>query len=120
MTPVHLALGLLADQESLAVALIEASGIEYQSLGDELREALPPRAPEVPDLVPYDAGARKALELTFRQALRLGHGYIGTEHILLALLEVEHGEGPLTDAGLDVSDLEPRLVALLAGMTPQS
>ncbi|MGP3637113.1 Clp protease N-terminal domain-containing protein [Streptomyces sp. 24-1644] len=42
---------------------------------------------------PYDAGARKVLELTFREALRLGHSYVGTEHILLALLESEGGTG---------------------------
>lgn len=42
----------------------------------------------------YDVGARKVLELTFRSALRLGHNYIATEHILLALLEVEDEGGP--------------------------
>lgn len=120
VTPTHLALGLLADPDSLAVALIRASGIDYDSLGDELRAALPPRVATVPDVVPYDAAARKALELTFRQALRLGHDYIGTEHILFALLEVADDDGPLIDAGLDLGDLEPRLVALLASAAPQA
>ena len=43
----------------------------------------------MPDLIPYGAGANKALEPTFREAIRLGHNYVGTEHILLALLELE-------------------------------
>lgn len=118
VTPAHLALGILDDPDSLAVALIKRSGIEYDSLGDELRATLGARVAQTPELIPYDASARKVLELTFRQALRLGHGYIGTEHILFALLDLEDGTGPLTDAGLDPGDLESRLTALMASMTP--
>jgi ATP-dependent Clp protease ATP-binding subunit ClpA len=44
---------------------------------------------------------RKVLELTFREALRLGHNYIGTGHILLALLELEDSEGVLSGLGID-------------------
>ena len=58
--------------------------------------ALPERAAQVPPLTPFDAQAKKALELTFREALRLGHDDIGTEHILLALLELEAGSGLLS------------------------
>jgi ATP-dependent Clp protease ATP-binding subunit ClpA len=77
------------------------------------RAALPPPAPEVPDLVPYDAGARKVLELTFREALRLGHNYVGTEHLLLALLEHEGGTGPLAALGVDKPAAEARLLAAI-------
>ena len=63
--------------------------------------ALPPAAGEAPELVPYGPAAKKVLELTFREALRLGHNYIGTEHILLALVEVEDGDGVLTALGVD-------------------
>ncbi|MFF0227474.1 Clp protease N-terminal domain-containing protein [Streptomyces sp. NPDC004629] len=52
-------------------------------------------------MVPYGSNAKKVLELTFREALRLGHNYIGTEHILLALLEHENGEGVLSGLGID-------------------
>ncbi|MGW0646534.1 Clp protease N-terminal domain-containing protein, partial [Streptomyces badius] len=62
---------------------------------------LPAPVDEAPELVPYDADAKKVLELTFREALRLGHNYVGTEHILLALLEFEDGSGVLTGLGLD-------------------
>ena len=48
------------------------------------------------------------LELTFREALRLGHNYIGTEHILLALLELEDGTGVLSGLGLDKEASRPR------------
>ena len=71
-------------------------------------------SPEVPDLIPYDAAARKALELTFREALRLGHNYIGTEHILLALLELEDGDGVLADVGLDKERTASAIAAALS------
>ena len=74
--------------------------------------ALPPAAAEVPDLIPYDAAARKALELTFREAVRLGHSYIGTEHILLALLSLEDEAGTLTGLGLTKAAVEAHLPSI--------
>ena len=72
----------------------------------------------MPDLIPYDAAAKKALELTFREALRLGHNYIGTEHILLALLELEDGAGVLTGLGIDKSAAEAGVAAALEAAVP--
>jgi Clp amino terminal domain, pathogenicity island component len=77
--------------------------------------ALPPAAGEVPPLIPFDAQAKKVLELTFREALRLGHNYIGTEHILLALLEFEDGSGVLTGLGLDKTATETNVTEQLPG-----
>jgi len=54
------------------------------------------------------------LELTFREALRLGHNYIGTEHILLALLELEDSGGVLGGLGIDKAAAQARLAAALA------
>ena len=67
----------------------------------------------MPALIPFSGPARKALELTFREALRLGHNYIGTEHMLLALLELEDGSGPLHQAGVDKDRVEADLAAAL-------
>ncbi|AVM01158.1 Clp protease [Gordonia iterans] len=120
VTPVHLALGILDDPESLAVVLLSQGGLAPDELRTALQGALPAPAAEVPELIPYDTAARKALELTFRQALRLCHNYIGTEHILLALLDAESGSGPLTAAGVDAADIETRLVELLASMRPDA
>ena len=71
-------------------------------------------------MCPTDAAAKKALELTFREALRLGHTYVGTEHILLALLEAEGGDGVLGGLGLDKQAVEEALTALLASVAPTS
>ncbi|TDC76460.1 hypothetical protein E1193_23870 [Micromonospora sp. KC606] len=54
------------------------------------------------------------MELTFREALRLGHNSVGTEHILLALLELEHGAGVLPGLGLHRTGVEERVSAVLA------
>ena len=109
--PEHLVLGLLAEPEALAAKAIVGRGVSLETLREAVSAALPPPAGEVPDLIPYDARGKKALELTFREALRLGHNYIGTEHILLALLELEDGSGVLTDLGLEKAALEADLVA---------
>ncbi|CAM5527861.1 hypothetical protein SFUMM280S_03000 [Streptomyces fumanus] len=65
-------------------------------------------------MVPYGPGAKKALELTFREALRLGHNYVGTEHLLLALLEHENGQGVLSGVGLQKAGVETYVVEMLS------
>ncbi|MFT9666204.1 Clp protease N-terminal domain-containing protein [Streptomyces rhizosphaericola] len=100
IVPAHLTLGLLAEPEAIALRVITAQGVTPEALRTATEATLPPAADEVPELIPYDADARKVLELTFREALRLGHNYVGTEHILLALLEFEAGTGALTGLGL--------------------
>ncbi|MDN5919847.1 MAG: ATP-dependent Clp protease ATP-binding subunit [Pseudonocardia sp.] len=99
---VHLGLGLLDEAEnSLAGAVFRALGVSVETARRTLTAALPASAGERPALIPFDAAAKKALELTFRESLRLGHDYVGTEHILLALLELEDGKGLLSGLGLD-------------------
>ncbi|MBV9822802.1 MAG: ATP-dependent Clp protease ATP-binding subunit [Actinobacteria bacterium] len=100
----HLVLGLLADRRSIASTVLRGRGIAPEAVRAAM--TLPPPAAAVPDLIPYDPDARKALELTFREALRLGHNYVGTEHILLALLEQEAGAGPLAGLGVDKAEVE--------------
>ncbi|WP_137874042.1 Clp protease N-terminal domain-containing protein [Rhodococcus sp. Q] len=117
VTPAHLALGLLSEPESLAITLLTSQQVDAAAIREAV--TLPAPADETPELVPYDAAARKALELTFRHALRLGHNYIGTEHILLALLEVENGDGPLTSAGIDRDRFEADLTSALDALTPK-
>ncbi len=96
----HLVLGLLAEPDSLAAQAITSAGVSLEDVRGAATAALPPSAGDSPDLVPFDATARKALELTFREALRLQHDHVGPEHILLALLEVEDGTGVLSGLGI--------------------
>ncbi|MFE7469418.1 Clp protease N-terminal domain-containing protein [Streptomyces sp. NPDC057499] len=114
----HLVLGLLSEPEGLAAALIRAREITLEAVRQAATEALPPATGgELPALTPFDAGARKVLELTAREALRMGHNYVGTEHILLALLEQEDGTGVLTGLGLDKPTVEAAVTEALALIT---
>lgn len=94
ITPGHLVLGLLDQTDGLAVQAVLAQGRTVQELRD--RVTPPPGDAEPQPLIPFDTHARKALELTFREALRLGHEKVGTGHIMLALIEEqEPGDGHL-------------------------
>ncbi|KKC01089.1 Clp protease N-terminal domain-containing protein [Mycolicibacter arupensis] len=115
ITPEHLILGLLNDQDALATALLNAQQIDTTDLAAAV--TAPAGGAESPALIPFSGPARKALELTFRTALRLGHNYIGTEHLLLALLEAEDGDGPLHRAGVDRDRAEADLSHALAALT---
>jgi hypothetical protein len=109
--PAHLLLGLFADPDGLAAKLLAAQGINADAVNKAV--TLPPRADEVPVLIPFNGQAKKVLELTFRQALRLGHNYVGTEHIFLALYEAEGDDGTLHQLGVDKERFERELVAAL-------
>ncbi|MFG2262961.1 Clp protease N-terminal domain-containing protein [Streptomyces sp. NPDC048720] len=112
--PEHLVLGLLAEPEGLAAKAITAQGVPLDTVRQAAAAALPPAAENAPDLVPYGPEAKKVLELTFREALRLGHNYIGTEHLLLALLEHENGTGVLSGLGVTKAATEEFVGRVLA------
>jgi hypothetical protein len=101
----HLALGLLHEPDGMAVKAIEALGVTAGTAREALLTALPKGRTETPllDRLPFDPHAKKVLELSLREALTLGHNYIGTEHLLLGLLAEEDGLGAKTLAGLGLS-----------------
>jgi ATP-dependent Clp protease ATP-binding subunit ClpA len=113
--PDHLLLGLFADPGGLAAKLLAGQGIDAGAVNKVV--TLPPRVDDLPALVPFNAPAKKALELTFRHALRLGHNYIGTEHILLAMYEAEDDDGTLHQLGVDKDRFERELVAALESIS---
>ena len=114
--PAHLVLALLTQPDALASKTIVAQGVTLEHVREAVTATLPAAQDEVPSIIPFDPAARKALELTFREALRLGHNYIGTEHLLLALLELEDGGGPLAGLGIDKARAESDIAARLAAM----
>ncbi len=116
ITPAHLVLGLLDDPGSLAGRVLATLEAGPDAVRAAATAALPPAAEEMPALVPFDAAAKKIVELTIREALRLGHNYVGTEHILLAQLAFEDGSGLLSDLGLDRSAVEAEVAAALAAI----
>ena len=112
--PEHLVLGLLAEPDGFAFHALEAQDVTAERLRAAV--TLPVAVDEPPSLVPYSSGATKALELTSREALRLGHDYIGTEHVLLALLEHEAGTGPLSDLSVDKAAVEDHVLKRISLM----
>jgi hypothetical protein len=112
--PNHLVLGLLSEPEGLGAVAVLAQGVQLETIRRTALATLPPRTDHASELIPFDPQARKALELTFREALRLGHNYVGTEHILLALLELEDGTGVLAGLGVDKAKAESKIVGAVA------
>jgi len=112
----HLLLALFDDPEGLAVRLLAGQGVDAARAQDAVTLP-PPTDGDLPALIPFNDQAKKVLELTFRQALRLGHNYIGTEHIVLAMLEAEDGTGPLHGLGVDSARFESELAKALEPFT---
>ncbi|MGH3741904.1 MAG: Clp protease N-terminal domain-containing protein, partial [Micromonosporaceae bacterium] len=100
--PAHLVLALLKEPECVATKVLVDLGVALEPAQRATAATFPPPSDtdRVPELIPFDPQSKKALELTFREALRLGHNYVGTEHILLALLELEDGDGVLGGLGV--------------------
>jgi hypothetical protein len=115
----HLVLGLVADPTALGARTIVAQGVSLDAVRQTATATLPGAAESVPALIPFDAHAKKALELTFREALRMNHNQVGTEHILLALLELEDGTGVLAGLGVDKAGAEASISSTLAA-SPES
>jgi ClpA/ClpB-like protein len=98
IVPAHLILGLLGQPGSEGGRLLAGAGVTRDDL------TLPEPAADVPALIPFDAHAKKVLELSFREALRLGQEGVGSGHLLLALLAEEPDDGPLHRLGVSGPD----------------
>ncbi|GAA3528097.1 Clp protease N-terminal domain-containing protein [Amycolatopsis ultiminotia] len=105
IVPAHLVLGLLG-AEGTAVAALRAQNVDLGQARDAAVAAVPARSDADPVMIPYGARAKKALELTFRTALRLDDDGVGTGHVLLGLLEEENGTGLLHSLGIDAEAAE--------------
>lgn len=111
----HLILGLLAEPEGLAFKAMLDQGTTADAIRTALADEPDTDAGEVPALIPFALDTKKVLKLSIREALRLGHNYIGTEHVLLALLEHEDGTGPLNALGVTKDKTEEIIQKFLEG-----
>jgi hypothetical protein len=128
IVPEHLALGLLHEPEGLAARAIAELGVTPEAAREALTASLaaslaasppPAGAASPPDRIPLTPRARKVLELTLREALLFGHNYIGTEHLLLAVLDDEEssGGGALTGLGISKDRARGWIVAEIERIT---
>ena len=115
----HLLLGVLADPAAISVRVLAELGIPADQLRQAVIEAAVPRPPEgaVPADLPFTPRARRALDLTRGEALRLGHNYIGTEHLLLAVVAEQDGIGGrvLREHGVDADRARAEVIRALTG-----
>ncbi len=110
----HILLGLLREEEGLAARVLESLDITVERVRAQVVRIVGSGEEVTSGQIPFTPRAKKVLELALREALSLGHNYIGTEHILLALLELEGGDGLLSGLGLDKPSTESTLVAAVA------
>lgn len=87
----HLLLGLLSERDGVGARALSDLGVELQDVRDEVNEIIGARGETPVGHIPFTPRAKKVLELSLREALQLGHNYIGTEHVLLGL--IREGEG---------------------------
>lgn len=117
VAPEHVLLGLLDDPGSVAVRALEAAGAPAGALQQRLA-ATPAGPGSGAGNLPFTATAKLLLDRTLREALRLGHNYVGTEHVLLALLDDDGIAGTtLREAGVEKPATEAWIVRELLAMT---
>jgi hypothetical protein len=102
----HLVLALAADPDDAAAQAIVGQGVPLDVVRRVATACLPEPANDIAELIPFDSQTRKALQLSFREALRLADDNVDSLHILLAVLELEDGTGVLAGLGVDKATIE--------------
>jgi len=110
----HILLGLLREEEGIAARVLNSLGISIEKVRAEVATTVG-RGPKPPDgQIPFTPWAKKSLELALREALSLGHNYIGTGHILIGLVRGGEGIGAriLASAGIDADRVRTEVIKL--------
>ena len=115
----HILLGLIHEGEGVAAKALESLGISLEKVRQQVEEIIGAGQSPPSGHIPFTPRAKKVLELSLREALQLGHNYIGTEHILLGL--IREGEGVaaqvLVKLGADLGRVRQQVIQLLSGYT---
>src|SRR6187455_1874202 len=113
----HILLGLIHEGEGVAAKALESLGISLEAVRQKVEEIIGHGQQSPSGHIPFTPRAKKVLELSLREALQLGHNYIGTEHILLGL--IREGEGVaaqvLVKLGADLNRVRQQVIQLLSG-----
>ena len=113
----HLLLGLIRESEGIAAKALVSLGVELDAVREQVEEIVGRGAREPSGHIPFTPRAKKVLELSLREALQLGHNYIGTEHILLGM--IREGEGVaaqvLVRLGADLNRVRQQVIQQLRG-----
>src|SRR3990170_3554645 len=113
----HILLGLIHEGEGVAAKALESLGIALDAVREQVQDIIGQGQQQPTGHIPFTPRAKKVLELSLREALQLGHNYIGTEHILLGL--IREGEGVaaqvLVKLGADLNRVRQQVIQLLSG-----
>ncbi len=113
----HILLGLIHEGEGVAARSLDSLGVSLEAVREQVEEIIGQGGQAPSGHIPFTPRAKKVLELSLREALQLGHNYIGTEHILLGL--IREGEGVaaqvLSKLGADLSRVRQQVIQLLSG-----
>jgi len=113
----HILLGLIHEGEGVAAKSLESLGVSLESVRSQVEEIIGQGQQAPSGHIPFTPRAKKVLELSLREALQLGHNYIGTEHILLGL--IREGEGVAAQVvvklGADLNRVRQQVIQLLSG-----
>ncbi|MBR4414254.1 MAG: ATP-dependent Clp protease ATP-binding subunit [Aeriscardovia sp.] len=115
----HILLGLIREGDGIAAKTLAAKGIELDKTRDQVIEMIGKGTESRDGHIPFTPHARQVLELSLREALQLGHSYIGTEHILLGLIREGEGVGSqvLIKMGVDLNDLRSSVIDMIRGVS---
>jgi ATP-dependent Clp protease ATP-binding subunit ClpC len=113
----HILLGLIHEGEGVAAKALESLNISLDAVREQVQDIIGQGQQQPTGHIPFTPRAKKVLELSLREALQLGHNYIGTEHILLGL--IREGEGVaaqvLVKLGADLNRVRQQVIQLLSG-----
>jgi hypothetical protein len=116
----HILLGLIRERQSVAARALESLGLDLKVVRQQVTAVIGRGEQAPPEHIPFTSRAKKVLELSLREALQLGHNYIGSEHILLGL--IREGEGVaaqvLVKLGADLDRVREQVIRLLAAAPP--
>jgi ATP-dependent Clp protease ATP-binding subunit ClpA len=113
----HILLGLIGEGEGVASKALESLGISLDAVRQQVEEIVGQGQQAPSDSIPFTPRAKKVFELSLRESLQLGHQYVGTEHILLALIREGDGVAAqvLVKLGADLNRVRQQVIQLLHG-----
>jgi ATP-dependent Clp protease ATP-binding subunit ClpC len=116
----HILLGLIHEDEGVAAKALESLNISLEAVRQQVEDIIGRGQAAPTGRLPFTPRAKKVLELSLREALQLGHNYIGTEHILLGLIREGEGVGAqvLQKLGANLNRVRQTVIQILSGYVP--
>ena len=115
----HILLGLIHEGDGVAAKALDASGITYEVVREKVTELTELATNASPGSPPFTARAKKVMEMSLREALRLGDDYVGTEHMLLGLVRQVDSTAVriLNNLGVEISEVQSQVAQLLSSLS---